>query len=122
MFSGIDTLEYRSGFNGLDSIDIEDYDCFLYTSFIDGLPNIILEVASKGLPIVASDAGGVKDFIKDKNTGILVSGDDPSSYVKALEYIYNNRDSAKELAENASCLLKKRHSWDSFVKSIKEDF
>ena len=122
MFSGIDALEYRGGFNGLDSIDIEDYDCFLYTSFIDGLPNIILEVASKGLPIVASDAGGVKDFIRDKNTGILVSGDDPSSYVKALEYIYNNRDSAKELAENASCLLRKRHSWDSFVKSIKEDF
>ena len=122
MFSNINSLTYRGSFNGLKSINAAQYDCFLYTSYVDGLPNTILEVASMGLPIVASDAGGIKDFIKNKKTGILVSDKEASAYVKALEYLRNNPEVSGEFALNAIKLLEERHSWDSFVKAVKEDF
>lgn len=122
MFSGINTLKYCGSFNGLSSININQYDCFLYTSFIDGLPNTILEVASKGLPIVASNAGGIKDFIKNKKTGILVKDKETSTYVDALKFIRDNPERAEDLSNNARRLLKKRHSWNSFLEEIKEDF
>jgi glycosyltransferase involved in cell wall biosynthesis len=122
MFSGINTLKYCGSFNGLSSININQYDCFLYTSFIDGLPNTILEVASKGLPIVASNAGGIKDFIKNNKTGILVKDKDTSAYVDALKFIRDNPERAEDLSNNARGLLKKRHSWSSFLEEIKEDF
>lgn len=122
MFSGINTLKYCGSFNGLSSININQYDCFLYTSFIDGLPNTILEVASKGLPIVASNAGGIKDFIKNKKTGILVKDKETSAYVDALKFIRDNPERAEDLSNNARRLLKKRHSWNSFLEEIKEDF
>lgn len=122
MFSNINSLTYRGSFNGLKSINAAQYDCFLYTSYVDGLPNTILEVASMGLPIVASDAGGIKDFIKNKKTGILVSDKEASAYVKALEYLRNNPEVSGEFALNAIKLLEERHSWDSFVKAVEKDF
>lgn len=123
MFSNINSLSYCGSFNGLDSIsNIEQYDCFLYTSFVDGLPNIILEVAALGLPIISSDAGGIKDFIKNEDTGILVSSNDVADYVKALEHIRDNPEFAMRIANNATKLLKERHSWNSFIDAIKEDF
>lgn len=118
----VSSLDYRGSFNGIDSIDVSKYDCFLYTSYIDGLPNTILEIASKGLPIIASDAGGVKDFIKNKKTGMLVSSDEPTAYVEALEFIRKNPEKSKELAENAIKLIKKQHSWKAFIESVKDDF
>ena len=98
--------------------------CFLVLahSFIDGLPNTILEIAAKGLPIIASDAGGIKDFVIDKETGMLVSDKNTTAYVKALEYIRKDPESAKKFANNATRLLKKRHSWEAFIETIKEDF
>lgn len=122
MFSGVSALKYCGSFNGLDSINLDQYDCFLYTSFIDGLPNTILEIAAKGLPIIASDAGGIKDFVIDKETGMLVSDKNTTAYVKALEYIRKDPESAKKFANNATRLLKKRHSWEAFIETIKEDF
>lgn len=122
-FSNIDAITYKGGYNGFNSINRSNYDVALYTSLIDGLPNIILEEAASGLPIVASNAGGIKNFIKNKETGILI--DDPNDvdgYVKALEYIYDHRNEAKKFAKNAQLLLEEQHSWKNFIKNVKKDF
>ena len=34
--------------------------------------NILLEIATKGLPIIAPNVGGVGDFIINNETGILI--------------------------------------------------
>ena len=47
------------GFKGINSIETSNYDIYLYTSQTDGVPNILLEVASKVIPIVSSNIGGI---------------------------------------------------------------
>jgi glycosyltransferase involved in cell wall biosynthesis len=51
-------LAYRGPFSDFSQIP-RDYGLFLYTSQWDGLPNILLEVAKCGLPIVAPRIGGI---------------------------------------------------------------
>ena len=53
---------------------------------------------------------------------MLVSDKNTTAYVKALEYIRKDPESAKKFANNATRLLKKRHSWEAFIETIKEDF
>ena len=55
-------------------------DVFVMPSFTEGTPNSIVEAMAHGIPIIASQVGGVPDMIGD-DAGILV----PPGDVRALE-------------------------------------
>lgn len=54
------------GFSGFESLPLENYGLFLYTSAFDGLPNVILEAMRAGFPVVSSLVGGVGEVLSDK--------------------------------------------------------
>lgn len=119
-FSG-SKVNYKGSFNGIDSIPTQEYGIYLYTSETDGIPNILLEISSKGLPIVASDVGGIKEFVKHGQTGLLVDMKNISGYTDALNQLASNPEKAKQLTKNSQKLLKEQHSWESFIEQIKTD-
>jgi len=119
----LSTVSYKGPYNGFQSLNLQDYDILLYTSRIDGLPNVILEAAVAGLPIIASSAGGIGDFIKNGKTGFLVEDpDNEDEYIKIIQEIAADPSKLAPIAKNARQLIKKRHSWANFVKTIRGDF
>ncbi len=120
--SSNENVMIRGGFSNFADIQISDYDMFLYTSQYDGLPNILLEAAAAGLPIVSSNVGGISELIHNKESGILV--DDCKSveqFVKAIKYIMNNKSKAKAFGREARACVKARHSFDKYIETIKKD-
>lgn len=115
-------LKYKGLYNGIKNIkDISQYDMFLYTSNRDGMPNVLLEVASIGIPIVASNIGGVSEFIKDGVSGLLV--DDITNediYVEKIKLLAKSNKMKQQLVDGAFMVLKKQHSWDGFYKDVKK--
>lgn len=122
-FAGVPVINYRGAFDGFSSLPTEDYDILLYTSVGDGVPNILLEATAAGLPILASNDGGVHEFIQDEKTGSLVKEiRDVDGYVKKLKDFRKNPKKYEEYVEAAQKLLEERHSWKAFIKKMKEDF
>ena len=122
-FTGVPVINYRGAFDGFSSLPTEDYDILLYTSVGDGVPNILLEATAAGLPILASNDGGVHEFIQDGKTGSLVKEiRDVDGYVKKLKDFRKNPKKYEEYVEAAQKLLEERHSWRAFIKKMKEDF
>ncbi|PYS52612.1 MAG: hypothetical protein DMF68_01150 [Acidobacteria bacterium] len=58
-------------------------DIFALPSFTEGTPNSIIEAMSLGLPIVATNVGGIPDVV-DSDAGILVSPEDSASLSQAI--------------------------------------
>ena len=114
-------VNYKGAFNGVKSINTDDYDIYLYTSQTDGVPNILMEVSATGLPIVASNVGGISEFVKDEKTGLTIDFEDIDGYVQALNYLRNNPEKAQEMAQKSQKLLKTQHSWGEFIESVKKD-
>lgn len=50
----------------------------------DGLPNVIMEAASQGLPIAATDFAGIPEFVRDGRDGLLVAPGDWEGLSNAL--------------------------------------
>jgi glycosyltransferase involved in cell wall biosynthesis len=42
----------------------------------DGLPNVLMEAASQGLPIIASDFAAIPEFVRDGVEGVLIAPSD----------------------------------------------
>lgn len=54
-------------------------------SFYDGLPNVLMEAAALGIPMIASRAGGMADVLGDSETAVMFEPGDEAGCVWALQ-------------------------------------
>jgi glycosyltransferase involved in cell wall biosynthesis len=62
---------------------MQGLDVFVAPSFTEGTPNSIIEAMAHGLPIIASEVGGIPDMI-DSESGILVPPGDADALSRAI--------------------------------------
>ena len=120
-FATTPTISYCGGYEAFSDLKTENFDLFLYTSQADGLPNVLLEATSAGLPIVAPGVGGIGEFIKT-DTGFLIKKfSDIDAYVSALANIAKTRPDLRSKILSAKSLLRSRHSFAQFTLAVKND-
>jgi glycosyltransferase involved in cell wall biosynthesis len=65
-------------------------DVFALPSRLEGSPNAVLEGMAVGLPVVATNIGGVIDLLEEGRNGLLVPPDDPDALAAALGRLLRN--------------------------------
>lgn len=122
-FLKLQNVEYHGGFDGLHSLPTDRYDLFLYTSQWDGLPNVLLEAMSLGLPVIASNTGGIAELISDKETGFLITPyDDADKFAERIQEILLDRSVFKNIADSAYALVASRHSSRAFTQELQKQY
>jgi glycosyltransferase involved in cell wall biosynthesis len=84
-------------------------DIFVLPSRSEGLPNVILEALSAGLPCVASRVGGIVDQVKPGENGWLVPPEDSTELAKALALLLQEDLEMWSWRARESA---KRYDWD----------
>jgi sugar transferase (PEP-CTERM/EpsH1 system associated) len=64
---------------------LAECDVFVLSSIAEGMPVTLMEAMASGLPVVATDVGGVSSVVDDGVTGTLVPARDPRALANALE-------------------------------------
>jgi glycosyltransferase involved in cell wall biosynthesis len=72
----------------------------------EGLPNAVLEAASLGLPIVASNVGGLRDILKDRENALVVPKKDPEALAAAITELLSDDALATRLSHGAAELAR----------------
>jgi glycosyltransferase involved in cell wall biosynthesis len=78
----------------------------------EGMPNVVLEAMSWGLPVVATDSGGVPSVITDGSNGYLVEMRDTEALADRITRLLENERERETLGENAREYVEQNHSWD----------
>lgn len=76
-------------------------DVFALPSRWDALPTALLEAMAAGLPVVATETGGIPEIVEDGVSGLLVPPGDPGRLAEALERILGDPVLARRLGEGA---------------------
>lgn len=79
-----ENLKLNPPFTALDTLPLQDCDGWIYTSAWDGLPTLLIELAARGMPIVASAVGGVPELIDDTTGWPVEDWENPQAYIRAI--------------------------------------
>lgn len=66
------------------------FDVFILPSITEALGLVLLEAGHAGLPVVASNVGGIPEIIEDGETGILVQSRDSKGLAEAIKKIIDS--------------------------------
>lgn len=84
-------IERRADFAGFVE-NVQDYlvnaDVFLLSSDYEALPLSVLEAMAAGLPVIATDVGGLRDIVTDN--GILLPSGDQGGMTNAMKRLYED--------------------------------
>lgn len=83
-------------------------DIYVMPSRSEGIPFALLEAAALGLPIVATNCGGIPEVVTDKVDSLLVPVGDRHALSSALITLHANRDLAEEFGRRIKEKIKGR--------------
>jgi glycosyltransferase involved in cell wall biosynthesis len=89
---GIDSKIEFMGYRDDVELLLPEFDLFLLTSSIEGLPNVLIEAQSAGVPVVSTNAGGASETFLNHQTGILVETNSSDDLASAVCKILSNID------------------------------
>jgi glycosyltransferase involved in cell wall biosynthesis len=89
--------------------------CLLHPSYMDNSPNSVCEAQVAGLPVVASNVGGVSSLIEDGKTGLLVKRYDYKNLANQVMRLTNDKNLYESISQNARTVARKRHHRDTIV-------
>src|SRR5690606_22610260 len=95
---------YFAGHRSSIEIIMGGFDCLVIPSLTEGLPITLLEAMKVGLPIIATDVGGIPYVIESGRTGVLVKPGSREALSLALSDVVSNKYDLSELSVNASKL------------------
>ena len=83
-----------------------DLDLLLMTSELEGLPMVILEAFSLGIPVISTPVGGIPEIIIDGYNGYLVN-EDSKNIGSKISLLNENIELLQSLSDNAYSTFKK---------------
>jgi glycosyltransferase involved in cell wall biosynthesis len=82
---------------------------------------VFCEANAFGLPVIATDTGGVSEIVKNGYNGFLLSPNaEASDYARIIMQIWNDEVRYLELVENSRKSYDQRLNWDAWGKAVKK--
>lgn len=85
---------------------------FVLTSRWEGFPRSVLEAMRAGLPVIASDVGGVAEAVADSVTGFLVPRGDVRTLKQRLELLLQQPEKREVLGRNGRKRFEQEFTFD----------
>ena len=102
--------------------EYQESSCFVLPAIIDskgdteGLGVVLIEAMQYGLPVVASNVGGIPDVVVDGETGILVPEKDPKALASAFQKLESDPAYESELLKGAEKRIDACFNWEKIAK------
>jgi glycosyltransferase involved in cell wall biosynthesis len=88
-------------------------DVLVVPSIYEPFGIVALEGMATGVPVVASNVGGLSEVIEHDKTGLFVYPKNPASIAWGIDKVLSDPDHAKRLTENAKEKLHNAYSWEA---------
>jgi glycosyltransferase involved in cell wall biosynthesis len=99
---------------------------FIRPSLSEGMGNSFIEAMAAGLPVIATEVGGIPDFLRDPDksphkapTGLYVPVRSPEAIAKAVKRLMKDNRLRETLVVNAKRLVRDRYDWNLIAEAMR---
>jgi glycosyltransferase involved in cell wall biosynthesis len=93
---------------------------FARPSLSEGMGSAFLEAMATGTPVVASNVGGIADFLEDGKTGYVCDPNNPESIARALIRAMRNDENVKAVVAAAREMVRIKYDWNTIARQMEE--
>ncbi|MFN3841526.1 MAG: glycosyltransferase [Cyclobacteriaceae bacterium] len=116
-------LEHRVFMPGLQS-DVRPWysamDIFMMTSLFEGLPVALLEAMSMQCAVLTTDAGGVKEVVRNEKDGLMVPVENWIDLTEKIDSLVNHERFRRDLGETARKRVINKFSINRMVTELEK--
>jgi phosphatidylinositol alpha-1,6-mannosyltransferase len=87
---------------------------------VEGFGIALAEAASSGRPVVAGNAGGIPEAVKDGETGLLVDPERPEAVAEAVRRLLRDPKLARRLGAAGRREIERYYNWDRVARDVAE--
>lgn len=96
-------------------------DVFVFPSYREGFPNVVIEAGAMGLPSIVTDINGSREIIIDGKNGIIIPSQNAEMLFRAMETFYTDKDLVSRLSSEARPMIESRFE-QGFVHRCLKDY
>ncbi len=82
-------------------------DIQVVSSLAEGIPRCIIEGFARGLPLITTDVGGIKDFVTNEENALVIPPANPQAIANAVEKMIKDNELRRKLIKNGYEYAKK---------------
>ncbi len=97
-------------------------DLFLLNSTLEGMPLVLLEAMSCGLPVITTPAGGIPELVRPGTDGMVTKGFDQEEYAQAIIEMLENDEKRKKFGEAGRKRVEESFSAERVVNMYEKVF
>jgi glycosyltransferase involved in cell wall biosynthesis len=113
-------LEYCGVYSNIFELDVSECTAWIYTSEWDGVPNMLLEVASLGLPIVGTNYCGGNEVIDESCAFIVKNINSADEFITQIEILLLDMEKSIDMARNLRNKIIIERSYSKFQYEVNE--
>jgi glycosyltransferase involved in cell wall biosynthesis len=108
-----DRVEFKGAVPDVFEV-MREYSCLVLPSAFEGLPMVIIEALSLGIPVIATGVGDVKDLVLDNITGRIIRDESPEGLARLMREVLNDPALAAKTRERGPALVRETFSAEAF--------
>ncbi len=115
---GLESKVFLMGYMYDKAETLSKFDVFVLTSRYEGIPYVILEAMSAGVPVVTADAGGTSEVIENGRNGILLPRGELKLMADSIINLLNDKKLNNSLKEEAYLDFKNKWTVEKTITKI----
>ena len=119
-------LEKFKNFKWLGNLDypndvrnyLSEIDVYALVTGLDMSPHSLIEAASMKKPVVATDVGGIKEIMKNNETGFLIEKGNTDEWVQKLSLLIDDKEQRKIMGDAGRKFVEDNFVWNKIAKDF----
>jgi len=88
------------------------------SEWYEGFPMVLVEAFAHGLPVIASNLGGMSEIIENNITGLHFQPGNPEDLAEKVSWMYTHPDECKKMGENARTVYEQKYTPETNYKML----
>lgn len=97
-------------------------DLLLHTPLFEGLPRVILEALSVGLPVLSTDVDGIPEAVSNDEAGLLFPPEDEAGMIEALMRLHDDAALRTRLAAGAREAFTREFTLEEMFERLEREY